>query len=259
MYNSLQQREVFHLEFLRWFGRKIDPRYYALKGGVNMRFFFGSIRYSEDMDVDLAEVRVDVIQDIVLQILKSQNFVDNLRPYSIQSISVPDMVKAKQTETTQRFKIHLITFAREDLFTKVEFSRRGLKDGIMASAVPDSILRDYKLIPIIVPHYNAMAATLQKISALASRPAVQARDIFDLYILSPKLNDPEINSLKTPKKEKLERAYENLFSVTFGQFRDSVVSFLSPDEQTSYSSSLFWDEIKLKVANLLEQLIKRHG
>ncbi|MDD5623009.1 MAG: nucleotidyl transferase AbiEii/AbiGii toxin family protein, partial [Actinomycetota bacterium] len=185
MYNSLQQREVFHLEFLRWFGHKVDIKHYALKGGVNMRFFFGSIRYSEDMDVDLAEVRVDVIQDIVLQILKSQNFVDNLRPYSIQSISVPDMVKAKQTETTQRFKMHLITFAGEDLFTKVEFSRRGLKDGIMASAVPDSIMRAYKLIPIIVPHYNAVAATLQKISALASRPAVQARDIFDLYILSP--------------------------------------------------------------------------
>jgi hypothetical protein len=59
--------------------------------------------------------------------------------------------------------------------------------------------------------------------------------------------------------EELERAYENLFSVTFGQFRDSVVSFLSPDEQTNYSSSIFWDEIKLKVANLLEQIIKKHG
>lgn len=259
MYDSLQQREVFHLEFLRWFGRKVDSRYYALKGGVNMRFFFGSIRYSEDMDLDLIEVRVDVIQNIVLQILKSQNFIDNLRPYSIQSISVPDMVKVKQTETTQRFKIHLINFAGEDLFTKVEFSLRGLKDGITASAVPDPILRAYKLIPIIVPHYDAMAATLQKINALASRPTVQARDIFDLYILSPKLNDSEVNSLKAPEKEKLERAYENLFSVTFEQFRDSVVSFLSPDEQASYNSSLFWDEIKLKVANLLEELLKRHG
>jgi hypothetical protein len=54
MYYSLQQREVFHLEFLRWFGRKLDYRYYALKGGVNMRLFFGSMRYSEDMDLDLA-------------------------------------------------------------------------------------------------------------------------------------------------------------------------------------------------------------
>ncbi len=259
MYHSLQQREVFHLEFLRWFGRKVDSRYFALKGGANMRFFFGSIRYSEDMDIDLTEVRVDVIQDIVVQILKSQNFVDNLRPYNIQRISVPDMVIAKQTQTTQRFKIHLITFAGEDLFTKVKFSRRGLKEGIEAGAVPDSVLRVYKLIPIIVPHYDAAAAALQKLSALASRPVVQARDIFDLYILSPKLSVSEINNLKTPNKEKLEKAYENLFSVTFEQFRDSVVSFLSPDEQASYNSSLFWDEIKLKVANLLEELKKKHG
>ena len=258
MYNSLQQREVFHLEFLRWFGRKADPKHYALKGGANMRFFFGSIRYSEDMDLDLSGIRVDIIQDTVLKILNTQNFVDNLRPYGIQRISIPDMVKAKQTETTQRFKIHLITFAGEDLFTKVEFSRRGMK-GIVVNVVPDLILRTYKLIPIIVPHYDALSATIQKITTLASRPVVQARDIFDLYILSPKNSSSEISKSKIPKKDKLEKAYENLFSVTFEQFRDSVVSFLLPDEQASYSSALFWDEIKLKVANLLEGLMNKYG
>src|SRR4030042_4030332 len=259
MYNSLQQREVFHLEFLRWFGHKVDIKHYALKGGVNMRFFFGSIRYSEDMDLDISEIRVDITQDIVLKILNARVFIDNLRPYGTQSISIPDMAKAKQTETTQRFKIHLITFAGENLFTKVEFSRRGLKDGIVVNAIPDSILRTYKLTPVIVPHYNAASSIIQKIDALASRPAVQARDIFDLYILSPKITSSEINKLKIPKKDKLEKAYENLFSVTFAQFRDSVVSFLSPDEQVNYSSSLFWDEIKLKVANLLEEMMNKHG
>jgi len=259
MYNSLQQREVFHLEFLRWFGRKVDPKHYALKGGANMRFFFGSIRYSEDMDLDLSGIRVDIIQETVLKILNTQNFVDNLRPYGIQRVSIPDMVKAKQTETTQRFKIHLITFAGEDLFTKVEFSRRGMKDGIVVNVVPDLILRSYKLIPIIIPHYNALSATMQKIIALASRPVVQARDIFDLYILSPKNSSSEISKLKILKKDKLEKAYENLFSVTFEQFRDSVVSFLLPDDQASYSSALFWDEIKLKVANLLEGLMNKYG
>ena len=258
MYNSLQQREVFHLEFLRWFGRKADPKHYALKGGVNLRFFFGSIRYSEDMDLDLSEIRVDIIQDIVLKILNTQNFIDNLRPYGIQNISIPDMVKAKQTETTQRFKIHLETFAGEDLFTKVEFSRRGLKDGIAVNVVPDSISRTYKLIPVIVPHYNALSATIQKITALASRPVVQARDIFDLYILGPKYSDSEISEFIILKKDKLEKAYENLFSVTFEQFCDSVVSFLPPDEQGSYSSALFWDEIKLKVANLIEGLMDKY-
>lgn len=259
MYNSLQQREVFHLEFLRWFGRKVDSKHYALKGGVNMRFFFGSMRYSEDMDLDLSKVRVDIIQDIILNILNTRVFVDNLRPYGIQRVSIPDMGKAKQTETTQRFKIHLGTFAGEDLFTKVEFSRRGLKSGIVVNAIPDSILRTYKLIPVIVPHYNAISSTIQKINALSSRPAVQARDIFDLYILSPKISNSEISGSKIPKKTKLEKAYENLFSVTFEQFRDSVVSFLPSDEQAGYDSPLFWDEIKLKVANLLEEMINEYG
>ena len=259
MYNSLQQREIFHLEFLRWFGRKTDPKYYALKGGVNMRFFFGSIRYSEDMDLDIAEIRVSIVQEIVLKILSTRDFVYNLRPYGIQSITIPDMAKAKQTETTQRFKVHLITFAGEDLFTKVEFSRRGLKDRVVVNAVPDYILRAYKLIPIIVPHYDALSTIIQKISALALRPAVQARDIFDLYIISPKIIISEINSPEMLKKDKLQRAYENLFSVSFEQFRDSVVSFLSPDEQSSYSSALFWDEIKIKVANLIEGMINIYG
>lgn len=259
MYNSLQQREVFHLEFLRWFGRKTDPKYYALKGGVNMRLFFGSIRYSEDMDLDLSGIRVDIIQDIVLKILNTQNFVDNLRPYGIQRVSIPDMAKAKQTKTTQRFKIHLATFAGEDLFTKIEFSRRGLTGGIVIDSIPDPILRTYKLIPLIVPHYDAMSATIQKIIALALRHRVQARDIFDLYILSPKYLISEISKSKIPEKDKLEKAYENLFSVTFEQFRDSVVSFLPPEEQNSYKTQLFWDEIKLKVANLIEELMNRYG
>ncbi len=259
MYSSLQQREIFHLEFLRWFSRKVGPNCYALKGGVNIRFFFGSIRYSEDMGLDLLDVRIDVIQDIVLNILGSRNFIDNLVPYSIQRVSIPNMIKAKQTETTQRFKIHLITFAGEDLFTKVEFSRRGLEEGIEVNAIPDSILRAYKLIPIIIPHYNAVSSIMQKINALASRPAVQARDIFDLYILSPKYSSSEISRLKILKKARLEKAYENLFSVTFEQFRDSVVLFLPPDEQASYNSSVFWDETKLKVANLLEEMMNQHG
>lgn len=55
-YLPLQMRELFHLEFLRWFGRKLAAEDYVLKGGVNLRFFLGSIRYSEDMDIDIQSV-----------------------------------------------------------------------------------------------------------------------------------------------------------------------------------------------------------
>jgi len=258
MYNSLQQREVFHLEFLRWFGRKADPKHYALKGGVNMRFFFGSIRYSEDMDLDVSEIRVDTLQDIVLKILLAQTFNDSLIPYGIESILIPDMTKAKQTETTQRFKIHLITFAGEDLFTKIEFSRRDMSEGIVVQSILDSVLRTYKLVPLITPHYDASSTTIQKIIAVASRSVIQARDIFDLYVLSSQYGRPEIYKSKILKKDKLDKAYENLFSVTFEQFRDSVVLFLPYEEQTIYGTTLFWDEIKLKVANLIEDLMSNY-
>ncbi|GEM_PF-6279915 len=43
VYNSLQLREVFHLEFLRWFGGKMKAKYYAVKGGANLRFFFKNL------------------------------------------------------------------------------------------------------------------------------------------------------------------------------------------------------------------------
>jgi len=55
-------------------------------------------------------------------------------------------------------------------------------------------------------HYDAIPATIQKITALASRPAVQARDIFDLYILSPKYSTSEISESRILKKDKLEKA-----------------------------------------------------
>jgi hypothetical protein len=39
-YAPLQLWELFHLEVLRRLAQKLKPGQYALKGGVNMRFFF---------------------------------------------------------------------------------------------------------------------------------------------------------------------------------------------------------------------------
>ena len=162
IYTPLQLREVFHLEFLRWFGRRIKPEHYALKGGVNMRFFFSSFRYSEDIDLDIHSVEVDVLRDAVMKILQSVSFQEGLRPFGIERIIPPAIAKAKQTETTQRFKIHLITPANEDLFTKIEFSRRESKGNIVVQPVSTLIMRLYKLSPLVVSHYDIQSAIIQK-------------------------------------------------------------------------------------------------
>jgi len=259
MFNSLQQREVFHIEFLRWFGREVEAKHYALKGGINMRFFFNSFRYSEDMDIDITELRLEILQDTVMKILSTRSFEDIFKPYGIERVIPPDITKAKQAETTQRFKIYLITFAGEDLFTKVEFSRRGTEKGIVLQSVPNSILRAYKLIPLIVPHYDIQSTMMQKIDAIVSRSTIQARDIFDLYILSSQYSDLETTDFEILEKDKIEKAYKNVFMVTFEQFRDTVVSYLPPEEQNIYNKDSSWDEIRLKVANLIEELQEKYA
>ena len=252
-YNSLELREAFHLEFLRWLGRKMKVKCYALKGGVNLRFYFNSSRYSEDMDLDIQGVEVEHLKDIVMKILQAPSFQDTLKPFGVERVVPPDIARAKQTETTQRFKIHLITSAGEDLFSKVEFSRRGFKGKVVVQSISDIILRVYKLSPLLVPHYDIQSAIMQKIGALATRSAIQARDIFDLYILSPQHEPPETKEIKI-NKAKLTKAYENVFEISFEYFRDTVISYLSCEDQAIYNSPPLWDEIKLKVSNLIEDL-----
>ena len=41
---QIEYIERFHLLFLAQLGQKLDKRFYALKGGCNLRFFFKSIR-----------------------------------------------------------------------------------------------------------------------------------------------------------------------------------------------------------------------
>lgn len=255
VYDPLQLRELFHLEFLRWFGRKVKAGFYALKGGTNLRFFFNSFRYSEDMDLDIQGVEVNILKDVVMKILHALSFQDTLKPFGIERVVPPNIIRAKQTEVTQRFKIHLITYAGEDLFTKVEFSRRGFKGRVVVQPVSDAVLRVYKLAPLLLPHYDIQSTVMQKIGALTGRSVIQARDIFDLYILSSQYESLSLKETKV-KKSKLTKAYENTFTVNFEQFRDTVISYLSPEEQTAYNSPLLWDEVRLKVGNFLEELQK---
>ncbi len=257
-YNSLQLREVFQLEFLRRLGRSIMPDKYALKGGANLRFFFGSLRYSEDMDFDIKGIEVFCLSDTVMKIITASSFKDYLMPFGIESIVAPDIAKSKQAVTTQRFKIHLETEAGEDLFTKVEFSRRGFTGKAVVQPVSSGVLRNYGLAPLLASHYDANAAAIQKVKALAGRKVLQARDVFDLFMLSSRRIDVE-SERNTIRKLDLERAYENVFHVNFEQFRDTVVSYLSSEDQKSFGSEEVFDAIRLKTAEFIEEMGRENG
>ena len=232
--------------------KKIRTDFYALKGGVNLRFFFKNIRYSEDMDLDIRSIEVEKLKEIVMNILNSSLFQNNLRVFGIEKVIPPDIIKAKQTQTTQRFKIHLITTREEDLFTKIEFSRRGFKGEISIEPVPEYILREYKITPVIVPHYDIYSMVIQKIEAIARRNIVQARDIFDLYILSSQYDESAGKRKVKLSKSTLAVAQERIFEVSFEEFRDTVVSYFSSGDKKIYNSPSLWDEIRLRVSSFVE-------
>ena len=199
----------------------------------------------------MSGVGVAGLKDTVMRILEATSFREALRPYGIEGLGIPDMTKAKQTETTQRFKVHLLTAGGEDLFSKVEFSRRGFRGRAETGFVSEPILRGYHMPPLLVPHYDLDSAVAQKIEALATRSETQARDIFDLHLLSGRATGG--GEAGRVAKDVLGKASERVFEVDFAVFRDTVLAYLAPEDRAAYDSAAVWDELKLKVARFLEE------
>lgn len=258
--DELQKREVFHLSFLRELTRAVPPTSFAVKGGCNLRFFFGSIRYSEDIDIDVWDVPVHVLRDKVLAILDSSTLLDTLRTFGVERIEPSDPARAKQTETVQRFKLRLVSSAGEILPTRIEFSRREHDAEVRSEPVSTSVLSEYRIAPLIVPHYEARAATRQKIEALATRREPQARDVFDLYMLGTRMEESSSHELATAiGSDHLSEARGRVYDLSFAQYRDTVVAFLEPQDRPAYDSHEFWDEIRLRVVSLIDAVTNAAG
>lgn len=252
MFSHLQQREIFHLTFLRQFVRRVKIGSYALKGGSNLRFFYKSIRYSEDMDLDIKDIEVFQLKDIVMEILGSKMLVTTLRPFQIDNIASPDIKRAKQTETVQRFKVHLITASGEDLFTKIEFSRRSLEMGNKQEPISAEILYDYRQPPLIISHYPIDMAIRQKILALADRAKPQARDVFDIFMLYPQIEKNDLGKIKQKiAGKKLKEAEEVLFGLSYETYRDTVCSYLADQDRKYYDKREIWEEMQIKIADII--------
>src|SRR5712692_8526136 len=195
--------ERFHLLFLAQLGTRLDKKLYALKGGCNLRFFWKSIRYSQDIDFDVHTIAQHTLQKNVRQILGAPGFKQILRSFKIQLTQVSE---PKQTSTTQRWKVHLqAEVSGTDLPTKIEFSRRKFDLGIVFGPADPEILIAYDLRPIIASHYDLESAFGQKLEALLGRKETQARDIFDLAFLSERGAKGAATKMG---KEKVARASE---------------------------------------------------
>lgn len=238
--------EQFHLLFLDQLGRKLDKRHYALKGGCNLRFYLRSIRYSEDMDLDVQTTPVESLRERVEQIFSGKALAQILQARGLRIVhcSAP-----KQTETTQRWKLTLAVKGAElPMHTKIEFSRRGLDCPVAFGPVDPAIMHDYQITPLLASHYPPEVAFRQKINALIHRAQPQARDIFDLdHLLRSGVSTGGMNL-----PARWREAQQNAMSVSYAVFKSQVLSFLAPDYQAQYDDPRVWDGMVLRVVEALK-------
>lgn len=244
--SDAQVVEFFHVAFLEVLSRRLDPARYVLKGGANLRYFFDSVRYSEDIDLDLLGAPSWSVEKKVDDVLGSSPLTALLR---IGGLQVAEFSKSKQTETTQRWKIAIDAASHpQRIRTKLEFSHRDARQGYRLEAIPSRIVEPYALRAPSVQHYTANAAAEQKAIALAQRSETQARDVFDLDLLLRR-NLLPAGSVDT---EILLEAGNRALQLPFAAFRDQVLPFLEPDQVELYDADA-WEQMQTFVAEKLEE------
>ena len=240
--NQREAVERFHLVFLRHFATVISPGTICLKGGVNLRLYHNSPRLSEDIDFDARVVGVDILKKNVNKVLASRPLLTEL---AAVGITLSEIKPAKQTQTVQRWKFHVI-HETNPLPTRLEFSRR--QDEPFESNVTEppapALLAAQQVVPFVFNHYTPPAAYRQKINALAARTQVQARDVFDLHHLSQ-----YAAAGRAAPPRLVAQAMEQLGLISFAMFKDQVVPFLPTDLAAHYGTSEAWKAMSEKVRN----------
>lgn len=243
--SEAQVIEHFHLAFLGVLNATFDPARYVLKGGANLRFFFHSVRYSEDIDLDLIGMQPWRLADKIDAAIGSPALRLILRP---GGLTVAEFTKPKQTDTTRRWKVSIGAAGRSSFVrTKIEFSNREPDVDRTIEAVPGRVVRPYALRPPKIQHYELEAAVKQKVVALARRSQTQTRDVFDLELLL-RTGHLQPGSIEPST---LEEAASRALALPFDAFKDQVSPFLDPVLADSYDAEA-WEQMQTFVAESLE-------
>jgi predicted nucleotidyltransferase component of viral defense system len=251
MRTAVQHLEAFHLSLLRIMEARLDRATWVVKGGVNLRAWFGSRRYSQDLDLDAIGSAPHVLRERFDKVVLSRPLLELL---TSQGLEIVRTSRPKQTDTTQRWKIEVrAAGVSVSLHTKVEFSRRGTReDDYALEAVRSDVVRPYGIPAPTANHYTASSAIRQKIRALAGRSETQARDVWDLDHLFRTTNaDPR--PLPREVQAAVPDAVERGLSLGYDVFKSQVVPYLSEADREIYGTPDAWDRMCELVAARLEE------
>ena len=169
---------------------------------------------------------------------------------------------SKSTDTTLRYKIELVGRGGIRPPTKIDVSYRDRCEGDEHAVRPanDSAVRAYLRPddpPLLLPSYTRPAAIRQKINALASRTHVQARDVFDLFVLG----DGTLRGIDTGFLRRwlddatLRNARGRALEISHAEYSDTVLAYLDPAQREQLQDEDTWIARQLFVGDLIDQIL----
>jgi predicted nucleotidyltransferase component of viral defense system len=260
--SPLALREGFHVVLLKALAERLQGRDWVLKGGTNLRLYFSSIRFSEDIDLDVGKDVAGAMQRAIPAALADGDVQRRLRALGILQASLLGGRSNKSTDTTLRYKIELVGRGGLRPPTKIDVSYRDRCEGDQHLLTPanDSAVRAYLRPddpPLLLPSYTRSAALRQKINALASRTHVQARDVFDLFVLgngTPKGID--IGFLRRwLDNATLRNARSRALEISHAEYSDTVLAYLNPAQRQQLQDEEHWIARQLFVGDLIDRIL----
>lgn len=269
--NDWEAREAFHTLLLAHLpasyrapaeGRPAPVR---LKGGVNLRLYHASPRYSEDMDFDVTRERgPQFVAQLRKVLMENSPFRAALLKQGIEDLDVSAIDGGGPNTAGFKQKVRLIRGGVK-LPTKVEGSYRGetLPQEAVGLPIPEVFVRAYGLPEAsIVSSYPAPVALWQKALALSRRDPPQTRDIYDLQHLleihPSALVEAGCDLIRSRMTaEQRAQAASTVSQFTQDQFENQVVQFLP--EPMRVSARAEWGERQSRgwewLASLAEEQI----
>lgn len=116
--------EIVHLAFLQTLPSYLPVSDYVVKGGANLRLWYGSRRRSQGIDLDHLGDRFSAVEDKVDAAIASRVFQDLLR---VAGVTMTPPTKPEQTDTTRRWRFAIVG-PDAHLNTRIEFSGRAVAD-----------------------------------------------------------------------------------------------------------------------------------
>lgn len=244
--------EGFQATFLEVATATLPIAEYAVKGGVNMRFFFASVRSSKDMDFDYVGERFHAWEDRVNAVFNGRA-LDRL--LSLRGIRITGLNPLKkQTDVTRRWTLRLASATVADASSKIEFSARGAGNGHgteRETAVVDADLaRTLAMGRVALQHYLPWAAVTQKVAALRQRTHTEPRDVFDLDHLIRRFPRALADASLLP--EEIEAAVARARALSYDEYASAVVPYLEEEMWPVLGSAEAWEALRARVIDALE-------